>query len=104
MSEQAFDTFTRQAATVTRRGSLAGLGGAALAAGLTGHVGRAAQDNDKKKAKKAKKKIKKRCNQQQDECLAALTRLGGEALIFGICCENCFADDFLNCIIANTPD
>jgi hypothetical protein len=105
MSEHTFDAFARQTATVTRRGSLVGLGGAMLAAGIADPVGTEAKDNnDKKKKQKAKKKIKKRCNQQQDDCVASLLRVGGESALITFCCENCFSDDFLACVIANTPD
>jgi hypothetical protein len=54
-----------------------------------------AENNDKKKAKKAKKKFRKQCNQQKARCR---TEFGGDFALFG-CCESCYTDDFLACLI-----
>jgi hypothetical protein len=101
MSEHTFDTFTRQAAAaVSRRTSLAALGAAALVTGVASSPTIAAKDNDKdkKKAKKIKKKFKKQCNQQKDQCRSILIGAGAaEALI---CCESCFSNDVLSCLIS----
>jgi hypothetical protein len=70
MNEQTFDLFTRRAAeAVSRRSSLAALGGATLAAGLLAPLAAEAKDN---KAKKAKKKAKKKCRKQEGQCNEAV--------------------------------
>jgi hypothetical protein len=90
------DLALRAATAVTRRRSLLALGGAALAANVASRTGLTAQDKDKQKAKKAKKKARQRCNQQKAQCRAAG---GGDFAMFG-CCESCYADDFLACLIS----
>jgi hypothetical protein len=70
MDGRAFDTLTRRAAdVVSRRSSLAALGGATLAAGLLAPLAAEAKDN---KAKKAKKKAKKKCKKQEGQCNEAV--------------------------------
>jgi hypothetical protein len=100
MSEHAFDTFSREAAAVlSRRKSLLTLGGAALAAGLAGSVGVEAKQNP---VKKAKQKNKKKCNRASQECFAIAQAIAGAQPEAVACCENCFAADFLTCILAVT--
>jgi hypothetical protein len=69
MSEHAFDALTRRASTaVSRRSSLAALGGAALVAA----VASPAIVEASKAGKKAKKKARKKCRQQQGQCEASV--------------------------------
>jgi hypothetical protein len=104
MSESAFDAFTRSTAeALSRRHSLMAMGGAALAAGLTGAVGTEAKQSA---AKKVKKKNKKKCNQVRESCrnvVLANVEGGSDPEIvqaFLACCENCFAPDLLTCLLA----
>jgi hypothetical protein len=100
MIEYSFDRFTRQsAAAITRRNALTALSSALLTAAAAGRTGLAAKDSsDKRKAKKIKKKFQQQCAHQREECRALLTEAGSVATLFG-CCETCFANDFLNCLI-----
>ena len=105
MKSQAFADLTRQAAAaISRRGSLAALSGAALAAAAT----RPDVSEAKKGGQSCGKKQKKKCKndaaackntliggcQGDQECIATLTP----------CCETCSANGFLTCFIAaNAP-
>ena len=106
MSTRAFDFFTRQAAAVSRRASLATLGGAALATTLA--------KPDVSKAKKGGqscgKKQKKKCNNNETQCIATGTAQcnsqGGDPAqclaIINLCCQECFSNDFLVCLLAQS--
>ena len=101
MSLQAFDAFTRSVGqSASRRSSLLALGGAALAAGMAAPVGTEAKQNP---AKKVKKKNKQKCNQEIAECRTVIAAIDNdpetEAQLLA-CCENCFAGDFVTCLIA----
>jgi hypothetical protein len=68
VTEQAFDTFSRRAAGISRRGSLMTLGGAGLAA-MAGPASAEAGKSDKKANRKARKKGKKKCKKQDGQCI-----------------------------------
>lgn len=68
MSEDAFDAFIRQAAVVSRRGTLLTLGGAGLAI-QAGSPSTLAGKTNKKANKKARKKGKKKCQKQDAQCI-----------------------------------
>lgn len=76
MTEQAFDTFSRRAAGISRRGSLMTLSGAGLAA-LAGPA-MAAGKSDKKANRKARKKGEKKCKKQDGQCTAVWEGLCAE--------------------------
>jgi hypothetical protein len=94
----------RATTALTRRRSLATLGGAALAAALsTSRPAEAA-----KAGKKAKKRVKKTCQRQDGQCAAFFTELceedpcEPEALEAALACcailRTCDAGDFMACI------
>jgi len=101
MSQQNFDAFTRRAAeNVSRRGSLATLGGAGLAALLGSALTADAKknkNNNKKTKKKIKKKIKKKslqkCQAQVGQCQTIVTAQQGSAATLA-CCELLGTCDF----------
>ena len=99
MSEQGFDAFTRHSAeSVTRRGTLATLGWAGLAALAGGSLTADAKDKKAKKAKKkAKKQIKKKsfvkCQAQAAECQTFILANGGNAAQLA-CCDFLAVCDF----------
>lgn len=110
MGQQSFDAFTRLAAAeISRRRSLAALGGAgaALAAGLAGPLG---ADARKSAAKKAKKKIRKKCKKQVGQCKTFIQNLCEEQNTEPEecedvleCCEflgQCNTTAFLQCLVA----
>jgi hypothetical protein len=102
MNAQAFEQFTRRAATLTRRASIVTLGGAALAAAAP-LASEAKKKGKKKKGNSAEDKLKKKCNNVEDECITLGTALcDGEqeclASIF-VCCQECFSTDFLTCLL-----
>jgi hypothetical protein len=98
MSESAFDGFTREAAArLSRRGSFATLGGAALAAGLAGPMTAEA----KNPAQKVKKKNNQRCEQVREECRNLALGIPNPDVVSQAafaCCDNCFVGDFLTCL------
>jgi hypothetical protein len=103
MSHQTFDAFTRTVGqAATRRSSILALGGAALAAGMATQVGTEAK---KKPVKKVKKKNAAKCAEEIAECKAIITALTASAPDPAIraaalaCCDNCFAGDFMTCLI-----
>src|SRR5829696_10135783 len=84
MSTNAFDTIVRQAAGVSRRASLRILGGAPLAAALTGSSIVGAKKSGKQGKKKAKKG-QQRCLAQVGQCRAYFTGACGSSLDPGDC-------------------
>jgi hypothetical protein len=95
MSMQMFDALRlRVTAVVTRRQALPALGGVAFNALASSRTGVAAQDTDKQKANKARRKFKKLCNQQKAQCRAEFAEEPGFP-----CCDSCFSDDFLACLV-----
>jgi hypothetical protein len=98
--EYIFDMLTRSAAQgVSRRGSLATLGGAGLAA----LFGNALPAEAKKKNKKKKKKSDpfKKCKAQVEQCQIGLPPLGGTPAQV-LCCESfgvCDITQFFLCLI-----
>jgi hypothetical protein len=101
MSHQTFDAFTRTVGqAATRRSSILALGGAALAAGMATQVGTEAKKNP---VKKVKKKNKKKCAEESAECRTLVASLDNDPELeaqFLACCDNCFAGDFLTCLLA----
>ena len=100
MSHQTFDAFTRTVGqAATRRSSLLALGGAALAAGVATQVGTEAK---KKPVKKVKKKNAAKCAEEIAECKAIVTALVPDPATKApllVCCDNCFAGDFMTCLL-----
>jgi hypothetical protein len=68
MSERVLAVFRRRADGLSRRGSLATLGGLGLAT-LTGHAMARAGKSNKKANRRAKKEGKKKCRKQDDQCI-----------------------------------
>jgi hypothetical protein len=114
MSESAFDAFTRRAAAaISRRSSLAALGGAALAAAVTGP----SVVSVSKAGKRAKKKCKRQKNQCEDtvrsfceevntmkrDAPKRIVAEGGEEerclQILLECCEVCNVNVGVNCVL-----
>jgi hypothetical protein len=95
MFMQKLDALRHRATAVgTRRQVLPALGGVAFNALASSRTGVAAQDNDKQKANKARRKFKKLCNQQKALCRAEFAEEPGFP-----CCDSCFSDDFLACLV-----
>lgn len=116
MSTTAFDAFVRQAAAgISRRSSLRILGGAPLAAALTGSSIVGAKKSDKKRKKKAKKKAQQPCLAQVGQCRAFFAGTcasspdpGDCEARNGPCCEffgSCDAAAFFSCLVeaSQTP-
>ena len=103
MSDQAFDVFTRRAADgVTRRGSLATLGGAGLAALLGDSLTAEAK---KKNNKKKKKDPFKKCKPQVEQCQIGLAPLAPSAAQ-ALCCQSfgtCDVTQFFLCLLNSGP-
>lgn len=101
MNNFAFDILARRTVDgVSRRASLATLSGAALAVAARPDVSEA----KKKKGKSCGKKQKQKCNGVESQCVAtgaALCQGDPDCLAaINLCCQECFADEFLNCLIA----
>jgi hypothetical protein len=96
MSERTFGGFTREAALLSRRGSFATLGGAALVAGLAGAMTAEA----KNPAQKVKKKNNQRCEQAREGCRNLVLGIPNpdevSQALFG-CCDHCYVADFQTC-------
>ena len=105
MSQQHFDAFTRRAAeSITRRGSLATLGGAGLAAVFGNSlVAEAKKNKTKKLKKKFKKQLAAQCQAEITQCQTFITANGGNSAQFQ-CCNFLATCDFLttlNCVVAS---
>ena len=94
----------RPFATLTRRASLLGLGGGAIAAALSGSATSAARRGQRGKGGK---KNRKRCQAQQAECLAAIEdRCDSEGCVtrFAPCCDvltaSCDLAPFVDCLLS----
>jgi hypothetical protein len=121
MSEHGFETFTRDGVdAVSRRSSMVGLGGAALAAvmmsmrapGIEAKGGNNGKKRLKKKLKKERRQFRQTCEAQPGQCQAALQAtcplLGGEAVanclaFFTPCCAqftDCNVNAGITCMVA----
>jgi hypothetical protein len=120
MSEHGFETFTRDGVdVVSRRSSMVGLGGAALAAvmmnmrapGIAAKGGNNGKKRLKKKLKKERRQFRQTCDAQPGQCQAALQTtcplLGGEgaanclALLTPCCVQftDCNVNAGLTCMV-----
>jgi hypothetical protein len=98
MNAQTFESLTRRAAAVSRRASLATLGGAAMTA-ASSRVSEA-----KKGGQSCGKKQKKKCNQNKSDCTAEVVVAcnGSSDCVTALtpCCDECFSAGFLTCFAA----
>ncbi len=109
----------RPFATLTRRASLLGLGGGAIAAALSGSATSAARRGQRGKGGKKNRKrcqpqkancqpaVAERCQAQQAECLAAIEdRCDSEGCVtrFAPCCDvltaSCDLAPFVDCLLS----
>ena len=100
MQAQAFELRSRRAASaLTRRTSLAALGGAAIL-GTRPQVSAA-----KKGGASCSKKLKKRCTSNADQCNAngAILCQGDASCLatLAFCCNQCFSAGFVQCLAAS---
>jgi hypothetical protein len=108
MSQQHVDALARRAAaSISRRGSLASLGGAGVAALLGSSLVADAKKSGKSKInKKIKKKQYLKCQAQIAQCQAfVLANFNGSAVALP-CCNFLGTCDFTttgNCLVANSP-
>ena len=108
VSHQAFDAFTRSAVEgISRRSSLATLGGAGVAA-LVGGALTAEAKSKNKKVKKLKRRLRKanqKCPQQAEDCRNFIAGAGGNSAQIA-CCDflaTCNFDPFVPCVNDNAP-
>jgi hypothetical protein len=104
MSSYGFDSLTRHARAVSRRGSLRSLGGVALATTLAAPAHAQARKASKKK------KAKQQCKRQKPRCVAAITAYCATLLdppfcesVYLPCCEEftgCNVESGITCIFA----